>query len=77
MHSLFFFFFFICCSRWSLHEDLTEPLGILSPVRVVSFHFSFYSFCVFFHVFTFCLENAPQEKKKQKINMFYFWNRLW
>ena len=42
------FFFFICCSLWSLHEDLTKPLGTLSPVRVVSFHSSFYSFCVFF-----------------------------
>ena len=47
MHSLFFFFF-ICCSLWSLLEDLTEPLRTFSPVRVVSFHSSFYSFCVFF-----------------------------
>ncbi|KAL5164729.1 Cyanogenic beta-glucosidase [Glycine soja] len=33
MHSLFFFFF-ICCSLWSLHEDLTEPLGTLSLVEI-------------------------------------------
>ena len=30
----------------------------------------------FFRFFTFCLENAPQKKKKQKINRFYFRNRL-
>ena len=45
----------LCCSspsfaaRFGLcNEDLTEPLGTLSPVCVVSFHSSFYSFCVFF-----------------------------
>ncbi|KAL5162301.1 ATP-dependent 6-phosphofructokinase 7 [Glycine soja] len=39
MHSLFFFI--ICCSLWSLHEDLTKPLGTLSPVGVVFGHFRF------------------------------------
>ena len=64
MHSLFFFFF-ICCSLWSLHEDLTEPLGTFSPVRVVSFHSSFYSFCVFslLHVL---LRKCTPEKEKAK-----------